>query len=55
VVERQEDEEPITFVHMYKDKGILSGVLPEYLGVWAAEKIKCEGVTMMPSSESAFP
>ncbi|CAH0718902.1 unnamed protein product, partial [Brenthis ino] len=47
-VERHEDEEPIQIVHMMKDKGIMAGALPEYIGEWAAEKIKCEGVTVIP-------
>ncbi|KAJ0172493.1 hypothetical protein K1T71_011632 [Dendrolimus kikuchii] len=51
VVERGEDEEPIKFVHIFKDKGVLSSVLPEYLGEWAAEKIKCEHVTQMSKTQ----
>ncbi|XP_030023365.2 apoptosis-inducing factor 1, mitochondrial [Manduca sexta] len=51
LVERAPDEEPIQFVHMFKDKGLMAGVLPEYLGEWAAEKIKCEGVTVMPKTQ----
>lgn len=49
-MERPEDEDPIEFVHVIKDKGLLAGTLPEYLGEWAVEKIKCEGVTVMPKS-----
>ncbi|CAG9572000.1 unnamed protein product [Danaus chrysippus] len=57
VVERPDDEEPIQFVHVIKDKGLLAGILPEYLGEWAVEKIKCEGVTVMPKTQvyDAFP
>ncbi|KAL0830163.1 hypothetical protein ABMA28_003620 [Loxostege sticticalis] len=51
VVERKEGEEPIQFVHIFKDKGIMSSVLPEYLGEWAAEKIRCEGVTLIPKTQ----
>ncbi|XP_026751641.2 apoptosis-inducing factor 1, mitochondrial [Galleria mellonella] len=51
VVERPKDQEPIEIVHMFKDKGILSSILPEYLGEWAAEKIKREGVTLMPLTQ----
>lgn len=51
MVERPKDQEPIEIVHMFKDKGILSSILPEYLGEWAAEKIKREGVTLMPLSK----
>ncbi|KAH9638479.1 hypothetical protein HF086_016804 [Spodoptera exigua] len=45
----REDAPPLELVHVYKDKGILSGILPEYLGVWAAEHIKCEGVKLVPN------
>lgn len=45
-----EDHDPIDIVMMYKDGGILSNVIPEYLGEWAAEKIRCQGVKMMPKS-----
>ncbi|XP_028168739.1 apoptosis-inducing factor 1, mitochondrial-like isoform X2 [Ostrinia furnacalis] len=51
VVERKEDQPPLQVVHMFKDKGILSSVLPEYLGEWAAEKIRCEGVTLVPKTQ----
>ncbi|RVE51192.1 hypothetical protein evm_004157 [Chilo suppressalis] len=51
VVPRKEEEEPIEFVHIFKDKGILSSVIPEYLGEWAVEKIKCEGVTVLPKTQ----
>ncbi|XP_026333696.1 uncharacterized protein LOC113240576 [Hyposmocoma kahamanoa] len=44
-----EDFVPPHIVHLYKNKGILSGILPEYLGEWAAEKVRCENVTMRPS------
>lgn len=29
----------------------MAGVLPEYIGEWATEKIKAEGVTVVPRSE----
>ncbi|KAJ8721101.1 hypothetical protein PYW08_006566 [Mythimna loreyi] len=51
VVERKEDEPPIEIVHVYKDKGVLSGILPEYLGEWAAEQIKCAQVTQIPKAQ----
>ncbi|KAJ8728510.1 hypothetical protein PYW07_006206 [Mythimna separata] len=51
IVERGEDEPPIEIVHVYKDKGVLSGILPEYLGVWAAEQIKCAQVTQIPKAQ----
>lgn len=51
-MERHEDEEPIQIVHMMKDKGIMAGILPEYISEWATEKIKCEGVTVIPKSRS---
>ncbi|XP_063832154.1 uncharacterized protein LOC135081364 [Ostrinia nubilalis] len=51
VVQRKEDQPPLQVVHMFKDKGILSSVLPEYLGEWAAEKIRCEGVTLVPKTQ----
>ncbi|XP_072945364.1 apoptosis-inducing factor 1, mitochondrial-like [Epargyreus clarus] len=51
LMERPDDEEPIQFVQLLKDRGIMAGVLPEYLGEWAAEKIKCEGVTVMPKTQ----
>ncbi|XP_060806156.1 apoptosis-inducing factor 1, mitochondrial [Amyelois transitella] len=51
VVERPPETPPIEFVHMYKGKGVLSNIVPEYLGQWAAEKIRCEGVTMMPQTQ----
>ncbi|CAH0663642.1 unnamed protein product [Spodoptera exigua] len=47
----REDAPPLELVHVYKDKGILSGILPEYLGVWAAEHIKCEGVKLVPNAQ----
>ncbi|CAH2264642.1 jg6250 [Pararge aegeria aegeria] len=47
----EQKEESIEFVQMLKDKGILAGILPEYLSEWAAEKIKCEGVTIMPKTQ----
>nr|XP_034836353.1 apoptosis-inducing factor 1, mitochondrial-like [Maniola hyperantus] len=52
-VERQdgEEEHPIELVQVVKDKGILAGILPEYLAEWAAEKIKGEGVTIMPKTQ----
>ncbi|XP_047027846.1 apoptosis-inducing factor 1, mitochondrial-like isoform X1 [Helicoverpa zea] len=46
-----EDGPGRVITHVYKDKGILSGILPEYLGVWAAELIKCEGVTQVPKAQ----
>ena len=51
-MERKEDEPPIEIAHVYKDKGVLSGILPEYLGEWAAEQIKCVGVTQIPKGAS---
>ncbi|XP_047515412.1 apoptosis-inducing factor 1, mitochondrial-like isoform X2 [Pieris napi] len=51
VVERPEHEDPIQFVHIYKDRGILGGIIPEYLGEWAAEKIRAEGVTCMRQTQ----
>ncbi|XP_075982271.1 apoptosis-inducing factor 1, mitochondrial-like [Anticarsia gemmatalis] len=53
VVERLEDPDPgpIEFVHIYKDKGLMAGILPEYLGEWAAEKVRCQGVTLMPKTQ----
>ncbi|CAH2055603.1 unnamed protein product, partial [Iphiclides podalirius] len=45
------DKEPIKIIHLYKDKGIMAGVLPEYLGEWAAEKIKNEGVVVKPKTQ----
>ncbi|XP_050682782.1 apoptosis-inducing factor 1, mitochondrial-like [Leptidea sinapis] len=50
-MERTEDEQPIKMLHIYKDAGILSSYIPEYLGVWAAEKIKAEDVTVMPKTQ----
>ncbi|XP_035442549.1 apoptosis-inducing factor 1, mitochondrial isoform X2 [Spodoptera frugiperda] len=47
----REDTPPLELVHVYKDKGILSGILPEYLGVWASEHIKCEGVKLVPNAQ----
>ncbi|XP_049878849.1 apoptosis-inducing factor 1, mitochondrial-like [Pectinophora gossypiella] len=46
-----EDYVPPQFLHVFKDKGILSGILPEYLSEWAAEKIKCENVSIMPKTQ----
>ncbi|XP_047538897.1 apoptosis-inducing factor 1, mitochondrial-like [Vanessa atalanta] len=51
VVERHEEKEPLKIVQIIKDKGIMSGVLPEYIGEWATEKIKCEGVTVIPKTQ----
>ncbi|XP_013139250.1 PREDICTED: apoptosis-inducing factor 1, mitochondrial isoform X1 [Papilio polytes] len=45
------DHEPINIVHVYKDKGIMASVIPEYLGEWAAEKIRKEGVTIRPKTQ----
>ncbi|KPI98287.1 Putative apoptosis-inducing factor 1, mitochondrial [Papilio xuthus] len=45
------DHEPIKIVHIYKDKGIMASVIPEYLGEWAAEKIRKEGVTIKPKTQ----
>ncbi|KAL4703332.1 hypothetical protein ACJJTC_013098 [Scirpophaga incertulas] len=45
------EKEPIQFVQIIKDKGIMSNVLPEYLGEWATEKIKCEGVLVLPKTQ----
>ncbi|CAK1588880.1 unnamed protein product [Parnassius mnemosyne] len=45
------EKQPLEIVHIYKDKGIMAGVLPEYLGEWAAEKIKNEGVTVKPKTQ----
>lgn len=50
VVERPPDTDPIELTFMYKDRGIMASILPEYLGEWAAEKVKCEGVSLMPKS-----
>ncbi|XP_073954351.1 apoptosis-inducing factor 1, mitochondrial-like [Choristoneura fumiferana] len=44
------EKEPIEIVMMYKDGGILSNIIPEYLGEWAAEKIRCQGVKTMPKT-----
>ncbi|XP_037871110.1 apoptosis-inducing factor isoform X1 [Bombyx mori] len=51
LIERKPDEEPLQIVHVFKDKGIMAGVIPDYLGEWATEKIKCEGVTVMPKTQ----
>ncbi|XP_038218740.1 apoptosis-inducing factor 1, mitochondrial-like [Zerene cesonia] len=51
VVERAEHEEPIQLVQIYKDRGILGAIIPEYLGEWAAEKIRAEGVTCMRQTQ----
>lgn len=45
------EQPPLDVIHIYKDGGILAGVLPEYLGQWAAEKLRCQGVTLMPKSK----
>ncbi|XP_063384580.1 apoptosis-inducing factor 1, mitochondrial-like [Cydia fagiglandana] len=54
--EKDKYKPPLQIAHMYKDAGILGNILPEYLGEWAAEKIKCEGVNIMPKTtpEDAF-
>ncbi|KAJ2945272.1 hypothetical protein O0L34_g9350 [Tuta absoluta] len=45
-----EDYVPPKILHIFKGKGILSSIIPEYLGEWAAEKLKCQNVTIMPST-----
>ncbi|XP_052744561.1 putative apoptosis-inducing factor 1, mitochondrial [Bicyclus anynana] len=50
-IQHAEEEEPVQLVQVVKDKGILAGVVPEYLAEWATEKIKCEGVTVIPKTQ----
>ncbi|XP_048481332.1 apoptosis-inducing factor 1, mitochondrial-like [Plutella xylostella] len=53
-----DDEDSKTeFLHIFKDKGILSGIIPEYLSEWAAERIKCPHVKTKPLTQvyDAYP
>ncbi|KAI5636934.1 pyridine nucleotide-disulfide oxidoreductase domain-containing protein [Phthorimaea operculella] len=45
-----EDYVPPQILHVFKGKGILSSIIPEYLGEWAAEKLKCQNVSIMPNT-----
>ncbi|KOB78257.1 Uncharacterized protein OBRU01_02758 [Operophtera brumata] len=49
VVDRPPGKEPVELAFIYKNGGILASVVPEYLGVWAAEKVVGEVGACMPT------